>query len=81
MRKPILLAALGTALGFTGAKLEAPDEDDDRARLEARLGQLRHLLETLDLLFDAFGTRRFGPRWNADLTRIQKWLREPSGER
>jgi hypothetical protein len=61
-------------LAFTGAKLPAPEEDDDRARLEARVGQLRHLLETLDLLYDAFGTRRFGAGWNKELARIQKWL-------
>jgi hypothetical protein len=65
-------------LAFSGAKLETPDEDDDRARLEARLGQVRHLLETLDLLYDAFGTRRFGGRWSRELASIQKWVREGS---
>jgi len=61
-------------LAITGAKLPAPEEDNDRARLEARIGNLRHLLETLDLLYDAFGTRRFGAHWNKDLGRLQKWL-------
>jgi hypothetical protein len=62
------------SLAFTGAKLPAVEEDDDRARLEARLGQVRHLLETLDLLYDAFGTRRFGTHWNRDVVNIQKWM-------
>jgi hypothetical protein len=61
-------------LAITGAKLPAPEEDDDRARLEARIGTLRHLIETMDLLYDAFGIRRFGGSWNKDLGRLQKWL-------
>src|SRR5208282_4950550 len=44
-------------LAITAAKLPASEEDDERARLEARIGTLRHLLETLDLLYDAFGAR------------------------
>jgi hypothetical protein len=66
-------------LAFSGAKLEALDEPEDRARLEGRLSQLRHLLETLDLLYDAFGVRRFGAHWNRELASIQKWM--TSGQR
>jgi hypothetical protein len=61
-------------LAIGSAKLPAPEEENDRARLEARVGTLRHLLETLDLLYDAFGARRFGSGWNKELGRIQKWL-------
>jgi hypothetical protein len=61
-------------LAIGGAKLPAPEEEDDRARLEARVTTVRHLLETLDLLYDAFGIRRFGSNWIKDLGRIQKWL-------
>ncbi len=61
-------------LAFASAKMPAPEEDDDRARLEARIDTLRHLVETLDLLYDAFGTRRFGANWQKDLSRVQKWL-------
>ena len=61
-------------LAITSAKLPPAEEEDERARLEARVGQLRQLLETLDLLYDAFGARRFGSGWNKDLGRIQKWL-------
>jgi hypothetical protein len=62
------------SLAFTGAKLPAPEGETDRARLEERVTQLRHLLETLDLLYDAFGNHRFGAGWPKELARIQKWL-------
>jgi len=34
------------------------EADDERVRLEERIGILRGLIETLDLLFDAFGKVR-----------------------
>src|SRR5262249_41594160 len=71
--RPYELTLHAETLAVTGAKLPPPEEDD-RARLEARVGALRHLLETLDLLFDAFGVRRFGAGWGKELHRIQKWL-------
>lgn len=40
----------------------------------ARVDALRHLVETLDLLYDAFGRRRTGPDWSGDLGRIRLWL-------
>jgi hypothetical protein len=63
-------------LAVTGAKLPSPEAEDDRARLEERVGQVRHLLETLDLLFDTFGNHRLGAGWSRELVKIQKWLRE-----
>ena len=36
--------------------------------------QLRHLLETLDLMYDAFGSRRAGADWSKELAKVQKWL-------
>jgi hypothetical protein len=61
-------------LAVTGARLPAPEASDDRARLEERVTQLRHLLETLDLLYDAFSQRRAGEAWTKELARMQKWL-------
>jgi hypothetical protein len=58
-----------------GARLPAPEATEDRARLEERVTQLRHLLETLDLIYDAFGARRFGGGWAKELGKMQKWLR------
>ena len=46
----------------------------NRARLKERVGQLRPLLETLDLLYDTFGNHRLGAGWNRQLAKIQKWL-------
>ena len=62
-------------LAVGGARLPAPEAADDRARLEERVTQLRHLLETLDLLYDAFGERRTSDLWAKELAKVQKWLR------
>jgi hypothetical protein len=40
----------------------------------ARVDALRHLVETLDLLYDAYGRRRSGPEWSTELGRIRRWL-------
>ncbi|MGL6096388.1 MAG: hypothetical protein ACRC7O_11405, partial [Fimbriiglobus sp.] len=61
-------------LAVGGAKFPAPSEDNPRARLEERAEQLRHLIETLDLLYDAFGRDRLGGKWPDTLTRMQRWL-------
>jgi hypothetical protein len=61
-------------LAVSGGRLPAPEEIDDRARLEERVTTLRHLLETLDLLYDRFGRVRLGEGWPKELARVQKWL-------
>jgi hypothetical protein len=61
-------------LAVSGARLPAPEEEEDRARLEERVTLLRHLVETLDLLYDAFGRHRLGAGWPKELQKIQKWL-------
>lgn len=61
-------------LGVGGAKIPAPEEEDDRARLEARAQQLRDMIETLDLLYDAFGRVRFSAEWPKQLAKMQRWL-------
>jgi hypothetical protein len=67
-------------LAISGAKLPPPEEEDERPRLEERVTQLRHLLETLDLLYDVFGRRRLGGGWPKELIKLQKWLqREERG--
>ena len=40
----------------------------------ARVDGLRHLAETLDLLYDAYGRHRTGPDWTGELGRIRHWL-------
>lgn len=68
-------------LAVTGARLPAPEAEDGRARLEERVGLLRHLAETLDLLYDAFGRRRLGGDWPRELGKVQKWLKDDRGHR
>jgi hypothetical protein len=69
-------------LAVSGGKLPAPEAVDERARLEERVTQLRHLVETLDLMYDAFGQKRAGEEWPKELARMQKWLqREERGRR
>jgi hypothetical protein len=58
----------------SGAKLPTIDEKDDRIRREERIGQIRHLIETVDLLFDAFLKRRLTTDWPQELRSMQRWL-------
>jgi hypothetical protein len=63
-------------LAVGGAKLPPPDEEADaRGKLDDRANQLRALIETLDLLYDAFGQKRFGKEWEQELLGMQKWLK------
>lgn len=61
-------------LSISGARLPAPEAAEERARLEERVAQLRHLIETLDLLYDAFLKYRTSDLWTKELARLQKWL-------
>jgi hypothetical protein len=62
------------SLGIGSARLPPSEEEDDRAKLDDRADQIRSLIETLDLLFDAFGQVRFSSDWPKELTKMQKWL-------
>jgi len=72
--QPYELTLHAETLAVTGVKFTAPDGEEERARLEARVGQVRHLLETLDLIYQVFVQRRFGPDWAKELGRMKKWL-------
>ncbi len=61
-------------LSISAARLPPPEGEDDRARIEERVTQLRHLLETLDLMYHAFLRRRLGDDWPKELGRMKKWL-------
>ena len=61
-------------LAVSGARLPSPEEGEERARLEERVVLLRHLVETMDLLYDAFGRVRLGEGWPKELAKVQKWL-------
>ena len=76
------LTLQGETLAVSGARLPAPEATEERARLEERISQVRHLLETLDLVYDAFTQRRNSDDWLRELPRIQSWLQgEERGRR
>jgi hypothetical protein len=64
------------SLAISGAKLPQPEADDERAVLDERVECLRHLVQTLDLIYDAFGERRFGAGWRKEATRMREWLQK-----
>jgi hypothetical protein len=68
------LTLQGESLAISGAKLPLPEGESDRARLDERVSQIRHFLETVDLVYDAFGSHRFSNKWSVELAEIQKWL-------
>ncbi len=68
-------------LAVNGLRLPPPEAGDERARLEERVTQLRHFLETLDLLYDVFAQRRAGDAWPKELARMQKWLQREDPRR
>jgi hypothetical protein len=68
-------------LAVGAARLSAPESAEERARMEERVAQIRHLIETLDLLFDAFIKVRTSETWSRDLARIQKWLQREDPRR
>ena len=61
-------------LAVGGAKLPPVEDGEPRVTLEDRVGQLRHLIETIDLLYGAFLGRRLGADWPRELERVQRWL-------
>lgn len=62
------------SLAVSGANLPKLEGASGREIQVARIDLLRHLVETLDLLYDAFARRRTGPEWSNDLGRIRRWL-------
>jgi hypothetical protein len=62
-------------LAVTGLALPKADGAHGREAEVARIDSLRHLVQSLDLLYDAFGHRRTGPDWSGELSRIRRWLR------
>lgn len=64
------------SLAISGAKLPVPEALEERPRHEERVSQIRHLLETLDLLYGAFGEIRLGANWAKEVKKIKHWLQE-----
>ncbi len=68
-------------LAINGAKLPPVEDGEERVKQEDRIGQIRHLIETLNLLYDAFLQRRLGGEWPRELERMQRWLQRGEQER
>ena len=67
-------------LAVSAAKMPKSDKDQPRSVTERnveRLGQVRHFVETLDLLYAKFLSIRLGAEWPDMLARIQKWIAHP----
>ncbi len=63
------------SLAVSGAllpKIEGATGDDLKV---ARVDAIRHLVETLDLLFEAYSNQRTGASWPGELGRIRNWLK------
>lgn len=63
-------------LSVGSASLPKYEGDPGRPELEDRVDRLRHLSDTIDLLFDAFCRRRLGSQWVDELRQIRDWLKE-----
>ena len=63
------------SLAVSGAALPKVEGASGHEAHAARIDSLRHLVETLDLLYDTYGRRRTAAEWAADLGRIRDWLR------
>jgi hypothetical protein len=68
------LSLQAETLAVSSARLPPPEEEQERPRQEARIDQIRHLIETLDLVYDAFARVRCSEQWSKELGKIQKWL-------
>jgi len=65
-------------LAVSGGVLPKPERNDEnpRAMIEERVEQVRHLAETVDLLFAVFLEKRLSSDWPTQLNRIVSWLRK-----
>jgi hypothetical protein len=63
-------------LAVSGAALPKPEESGLSAHdvKSARVDGLRHLTETLDLLFETYLRRRASKAWSKEVDRIKRWL-------
>jgi hypothetical protein len=62
-------------LSVSSAKIPAVEGDEEHVRHAERVAKIRRLIETLDLMYDAFGRKRCGDGWTKELHRMQRWLK------
>ena len=66
-------------LGIGTAKMPKVSDDvtNSTERAVERINQIRHFIQSLDLLYEKFLETRLGPAWSETLGRIRKWLSAP----
>ena len=70
------LTLAAETLGVSSAALPKLDSETFAGFRQDRVDQIRHLTETIDMLFAAFVHRRLSPSWPADLKKLRAWLKE-----
>jgi hypothetical protein len=70
------LTLTAETLGVSSAALPKLDSDTFAEQRQDRVDQIRHLTESIDMLFGAFVERRISPNWPADLKKLRAWLKE-----
>jgi hypothetical protein len=79
MQHEFVLQAETLSVGGARTLLSEGDDSDDGDIAMQRIDGLRHLVETIDLLFGVFCQRRLGKSWAGDLDQIRRWLQKNSG--
>jgi hypothetical protein len=59
----------------SGAALPKLDEAPGRESILARIEQIRHMTDTLDLLYAAFLQKRLGQSWDDQVGEIRRWVK------
>lgn len=75
----LVLQAETFSVGGARVQLSATGEEEKSSGRDDRITGLRHLVETLDLLFGAFCERRFAKTWNREQEQISRWLQKQAG--
>jgi hypothetical protein len=70
------LTLTAETLAVSGAALPKLESETEIAERQDRIDQIRHLTETVDLLFAAFIRRRLGPAWEDDLKKLRVWMKK-----
>lgn len=68
------LSLQAETLAIGAAKLPPPEAEEERARLEERVTQVRNLLESIDLVYAAFLQQRLSDDWTKEVAKIKMWL-------
>ena len=64
------------SFAINGARISRVTKEDNSPRDdETRIGSIRRMMETLDMLYGVFCSKRLSKEWDAETKAILKWLR------